>query len=71
MPFTPFIVQMVGHPEQPEQTVDAYNPMHAVAQVARCGVLDVCIPIWSRDNTECYMPRDDSGRQWLVREVRQ
>lgn len=70
-----YTVQMVGEPqaEQPQHAVEAHSPWSAVEQVARCNFEDIGLPIWRRGprfngtwDVECYMPRDDTGRQWLV-----
>lgn len=64
----------------PGRPIRACNAYHAVAEAADCALNDVCIPIWERRNhwrdqfvgtppiEQCYMPRDGSGRQWLVQE---
>lgn len=71
-------ITMVG--EQRATHVEAYNDYEAVAEIAGCTVHAVCLPIWRRgrrsrwnpqDYTErCYMPRDNTGRQWLVKDER-
>jgi hypothetical protein len=65
-------VQMVG--EKDWAYFEAHSPHHAVEQAAACNFEDVCTSIWRRgpryDGTwqeECYMPRDNTGRQWLVK----
>lgn len=66
-------VQLVGQPARPVQTIEAYSPHNAVEIAAGCHWRDVCLPIWRRGRrhdgsyqVECYMPLDNSGRQWLV-----
>lgn len=73
------VVTEVG--TQLERRIEAPNDYHAVAEAAGCAVNDVPIPIWEgeperhplagdrpRYAVRCYMPRDNSGRQWLVRD---
>lgn len=70
-----WIVQMVG--ESRTQLVEAHSSMLAVAEAACCNWRAVCLPIWRREpswgrglttyNEECFMPLDNSGRQWIVR----
>lgn len=66
-------VQLVGQPAQPVQEVEAWGAHHAVWLVSGCHPEDVCPPIWPRGprfdgsyQVECFMPLDNSGRQWLV-----
>lgn len=50
--------------------VEAHNDDHAIAEVAQCAVNDVPLPLWGQpDGRRCYMPFDNSGRQWLIEEV--
>lgn len=73
-----FTITMVGTTER--RLIDADNDYEAVAHVADCNPMDVCLPIWRRGATptqahlqqyreRCYMPRDNSGRQWIVRDA--
>jgi hypothetical protein len=81
MSLRPYTVQAVGEGAGDVLRIEAYNAIHAVAQAASCDVSAVCLPIWRVPEratatrhpvgTECYMPRDDSDRQWLVREAQQ
>lgn len=57
--------------------VEAGNQQMAVADIAGCQIGHVCVPIWvtsegarfrNRVLLSCYMPRDGSGRQWIVEE---
>lgn len=72
-----FLVQMVG--EKDAAIFESHNDYGAVAQAAGCQIALVCLPIWRRGATRaqayrqeyqerCYMPLDDSGRQWIVRD---
>jgi hypothetical protein len=71
-----FVVTEVGKPESARQ-VEAANDYHAVAEVAGCAVKDVPIHIWEERRqhpwhprrARCYMPRDNSGRQWVVEDA--
>lgn len=60
-------VRLVG--DTAWQDIDAHSPTDAVAEAAGCPWEAVCLPIWTTAAGSCYMPRDDSGRQWLVGEV--
>lgn len=67
-----YSVQLVGQPPI-VQEIEAYSPHHAVQLAAGCAAEEVCLPIWRAgpcfDGTwqrECYMPLDNSGRQWIV-----
>jgi hypothetical protein len=72
-----YTVQAVGEPMGLVVTIEAYNALYAVAEVAGCDLSVVTLPIWRRGpdawnvsyEVECYMPLDNTGRQWLVREV--
>jgi hypothetical protein len=59
-----YVVQMIG--SDSTQQIDADSAHHAVETAAGCDWRLVCLPIWRDRTRECYMPRDDSGRQWLV-----
>lgn len=68
-----YLVQSVGQPMGPFLEIEAASPHHAVEIAAGCHPEDVGLPIWRAGprfngswERECYMPRDDSGRQWLV-----
>jgi hypothetical protein len=72
-----YAVQMIGEPDV--GLFEAHSATDAVALAAECDWRAVCLPIWwvsprtktprAPIGTECYMPRDDSGRQWLVRDL--
>ena len=69
-----YLVRLVGQPRQPEVAVEASSAAMAVALTAGCRFTDVCLPIWRQGPDawhehyaeECFMPLDDSGRQWIV-----
>lgn len=69
-----FLVQLVG--EHASRPIEAANDYHAVAEAANCAVNDVAIPIWEEKveswaprGSRCYMPLDNTGRQWIVRDA--
>lgn len=70
-------VQLVGEPQhaQPitEHDIGVRLPHYAVAEAAGCAWENVGLPVWRRGprcngawDVECYMPADNTGRQWLV-----
>jgi len=68
-----FSVQLVGAPDV--VLLEGHSDYDVVAEAAGCEFGQVCLPIW-RQGTDrwrehylerCYHPRDDSGRQWIVR----
>jgi DNA-directed RNA polymerase len=71
-----YAVRMVGEPDV--GLFEAPSPMHAAAQAAGCHWTQVGLPIWGQDwcrlkqryGIKCFMPLDDSGRQWVVTEHR-
>lgn len=81
-----FDIRLVGQPAGPVTRIEAVNEYQAVAEVAQCAVNDVMPPIWRQGfrrltwgqleagineyEERCYMPIDNSGRQWLVRDGR-
>lgn len=68
-----FLVTQVGT-EGPGKPVEALNVFYAVAAVAGCEFRVVGLPIWGdRQPTKwqsyaraCFMPCDDTSRQWIV-----
>lgn len=62
-----FIVTEVGSTNR--RRIEAANDYYAVAEAASCAVNDVALPIWQGDHGRCYMPFDNSGRQWLVHDA--
>jgi hypothetical protein len=57
----------------PGKPIEACNVFHAVAEAAGCSVHDVCLPIWidwcdrwGAAGIGCFMPLDQTGRQWLA-----
>lgn len=64
-------VSMVGG--EGIREIEATSPYAAIAIMARCNWEDVKLPIWRRGprydgsyDTECFMPLDNTGRQWLL-----
>lgn len=58
---------------QDHQHIEAANDYHAVAVAADCALNDVPLPIWQeaevswrQRGARCYVPNDNTGRQWLV-----
>jgi hypothetical protein len=71
MPYRKYIVTEVGDPSP--RIVEAPSAWEAVKEVAACAFEEVCLSIWRSEplpngtyRKECYMPRDNSGRQWVV-----
>lgn len=66
-------IQQIG--EHAGVVVEAPNDYHAVARAAGCAVNDVPLPIWQSTpgrhgrTQRCYMPLDNTGRQWLVEDA--
>ncbi len=61
-------IRSVGEPMGPWQEVESWTVYAAVAEVADCAINDVPCSIWRNRDTgaECFMPRDNTGRQWEV-----
>lgn len=64
-------ISMVG--DKTIHEVEASSPYAAIAQLAGCNWEEVKLPIWRRGprydgsyDTECFMPLDNSGRQWVL-----
>ncbi|MNL67914.1 hypothetical protein D3C87_1925600 [compost metagenome] len=62
----------------PSTTVEASNDYQAVAEVAGCAQNDVPVPIWEETvrgglprGKRCYMPLDNTGRQWIVEDTKE
>ena len=59
---------MVGQ-EDDAKIIESNGPIPAVAYAAKCMFEKVGLPIWVQYEKQCYMPFDDSGRQWIIIEL--